>query len=135
MARASVQDLKQAWDNLPDKPDYRFLRKPETGLAMVRGRAGNTGTRFNLGEMTITRCAVQIERGNMGIGYVSGRDTKKAELVALFDALLQDEHHQSLLWERLILPLEEAQAAGKKKKAREAAATKVNFFTMVRGED
>jgi alpha-D-ribose 1-methylphosphonate 5-triphosphate synthase subunit PhnG len=38
----------------------RWLRAPETGLMMVQGRAGGTGERFNLGEVTVTRCALRL---------------------------------------------------------------------------
>src|SRR5262245_2443959 len=66
-----------------------WLRQPETGLVMVRARAGGKGERFNLGEMTVTRCALRIEGGPAGVGYVQGRSARRAELAAAADALLQ----------------------------------------------
>ena len=60
-----------------------FLRRPETGLVMLRGRAGGTGQAFNLGEASVTRCSVRLSDGQVGTGYVLGRDQRKAELVAV----------------------------------------------------
>lgn len=134
LARSSRQALETAWEDLADRPGYSFLRRPETGLAMVRARAGSGGTRFNLGEMTVTRCAVQVGE-NVGHAYVAGRDERHAELAAVMDGLLQDERLRPALEESVIAPLRrniESEIAGE---ARSVAATKVNFFTMVRGED
>src|SRR5262249_26986863 len=92
LARASRAELEDAWRALAPQPRYTQLRKPESGLAMVRGRAGGTGAPFNLGEMTMTRCAVRLEDGApvTGLAFVAGRDQRHAELAAVFDALLQD---------------------------------------------
>lgn len=90
LAKAKRTELEDAVGTLPAIPSYRFLRQPEAGLVMVRGRIGGTGGPFNLGEMTVTRCAVQLDGGGApGIGYVAGRDSRHAELAALLDALLQ----------------------------------------------
>ncbi len=111
-----------------------MLRQPETGLVMARGRAGGTGQRFNLGEITVTRCAVQSAEGHVGYGYVAGRDKRRAELVASFDALLQAPVRRQELLQRVVEPLARTQAEAKTAQARKAAATRVEFFTMVRGE-
>jgi alpha-D-ribose 1-methylphosphonate 5-triphosphate synthase subunit PhnG len=101
---------------------------------MARGRAGGTGQRFNLGEITVTRCAVQSADGHIGHGYVAGRDKRKAELVASFDALLQAPAQRAALLSQVIEPLAAAQAAARATTARKAAATRVEFFTLVRGD-
>jgi alpha-D-ribose 1-methylphosphonate 5-triphosphate synthase subunit PhnG len=101
---------------------------------MARGRAGGTGQRFNLGEITVTRCAVQSADGLIGHGYVAGRDRRKAELVASFDALLQAPGRRPMLLERVVEPLAAVQAEARAATARKAAATRVEFFTMVRGD-
>src|ERR687891_2822991 len=88
LARAATAQLEACWAET-GQPALTLLRQPETGLVMARGRAGGTGQRFNLGEITVTRCAVQSADGYIGHGYVAGRDKRKAELVASFDALLQ----------------------------------------------
>lgn len=135
LSRAERPELERAWDQVADKPDYSLLRPPQTGLAMVRGRVGGGGRRFNLGEMTLTRCAVSVRDGAMGLGYVGGRDVRKAELAAVFDAMLQDEDRRETLMQRVIAPLTKAQSRRRAEVRAETAPTRVDFFTMVRGED
>jgi alpha-D-ribose 1-methylphosphonate 5-triphosphate synthase subunit PhnG len=133
LARAATDQLEARWAETA-QPALTLLRQPETGLVMARGRAGGTGQRFNLGEITVTRCAVQSGDGHIGHGYVAGRDKRKAELVASFDALLQAPDRRAGLLGRVVEPLAAAQADARAATARKAAATRVEFFTMVRGE-
>ena len=100
---------------------------------MVRGRTGGTGAPFNMGEMTVTRCALRLETGEVGHAYVQGRDKAHAERAALVDALMQGPRAAELR-EAVLAPLAEAEAAARRGRAARAAATKVDFFTMVRGE-
>lgn len=102
-------------------------------MAMLRGRVGGTGDAFNLAEATVTRCAVRVGEC-LGVGYTLGRDKRKAELIALFDALLQDEERCHSITRDLIEPLRQAQDATRQAASRAAAASRVEFFTMVRGE-
>ena len=103
-------------------------------MVMLRGRVGGTGDAFNLGEATVTRCAVRVGAGALGVGYTLGRDRRKAELVALFDALLQDETRQARLQRDFIAPMQQRQAVQREATSRSAATSKVEFFTFVRGE-
>ena len=135
LAKAPADALEQAWQALDAKPDYAVLRPAQTGLVMVRGRMGGTGDPFNLGEMTVSRCSVRMADGRVGHGYAAGRDKRHAELVALFDAELQRPERADTLERSLIGPLAEAQDRRRAEKARQSAATRVEFFTMVRGED
>lgn len=136
LAKAEESELEAGWDSLEHKPDYELLRRPEAGMVMVRARAGNTGVRFNLGEMTVTRCTVRISSGEVGFGYVAGRKSRHAELTALFDALLQRTGGEvSGLVESLVEPLHKAQQERKAKRLTSVAATRVDFSTLVRGED
>lgn len=134
LAKAPAKTLTQLWDSLADKPDWSYLRRPETGMVMVRGRAGGSGQRFNLGEMTMTRCSVRLGDGRVGHGYVAGRGQGHATTAALIDALMQDETRRAALEQAVIAPLEASAADRRDLAARKAAATKVDFFTMVRGE-
>lgn len=140
LAKARLAELEDAWKDLADKPAYDWLRKPEVGMVMVRGRAGGTGGRFNLGQMTVTRCALKLAGGGagpdgVGLGYVQGRSKRHAELAAVFDALLQDAARRGALEAQLVGPLEAAQNARRDTRSRKAASTKVDFFTLVRGEN
>ena len=135
LARADRATLEAALAALPSPPAWRRLKQPETGLAMVRARAGAAGQRFNLGEMTLSRCVVALQDGVMGVGYVQGRDQRRAELVAVFDALSQDTTEAGRIEQLLIAPVERRLAEARQQRAAKVAATKVDFFTLVRGED
>ena len=135
LARAPVQELEAAWRGLRAPPEYVWLRRPETGLAMLRGRAGGTGAKFNLGEASLTRCALRTARGQTGIAYVLGRSHRHAELAAVFDAMLQDAELHPIIVHDVIAALFAAQAARREAAGRKAAATKVDFYTLARGED
>jgi alpha-D-ribose 1-methylphosphonate 5-triphosphate synthase subunit PhnG len=133
LARATRGELETALSNLTPPPDYTLLRKPEIGLAMVRGRAGGIGNAFNLGEMTMTRCAVRLDEAPhpVGLSYIVGRDTRHAELAALFDALLQ-RSRPSRIADELLGNIRRRLAAEQRARAAETAATRVDFFTLVR---
>jgi alpha-D-ribose 1-methylphosphonate 5-triphosphate synthase subunit PhnG len=135
LALASTDELETAWRRVPDPPPHRRLRGPEVGLAMVRARAGGSGMRFNLGEMTVTRCSVSLADGVVGHAYVGGRRRRHAELAALLDALLQQPGRREALESDVIAPLGRAQAARRRAVTARSAPTRVQFFTMVRGED
>ncbi|MCV2401820.1 phosphonate C-P lyase system protein PhnG [Marinomonas sp. C2222] len=115
--------------------DFETIRAPEVGLTQVRGRMGGTGSQFNVGDMTITRCVVQSTKGHYGYSYIKGRNKDHAYRAAQLDALLQDDEHQSATLASLIQPLEATLAENAAAKANEVAQTKVDFFTLVRGED
>ncbi|ERS91842.1 phosphonate C-P lyase system protein PhnG, partial [Halomonas sp. PBN3] len=70
----------------------------------------------------------------LGHGWVKGRDTRHAELIALVDACAKRREWQADIEEGLVAPLEQALDAERHEQARRAAATRVDFFTMVRGE-
>ncbi|AEC19871.1 phosphonate metabolism protein PhnG [Pusillimonas sp. T7-7] len=122
------------YDDTLRRDEHRYIRPAEIGMVMVRGRAGASGSPFNLGEMTVTRCVVQLADGRHGYSYVAGRSKAHAELAALADAHLQGERRDYWM-ANLIEPLEREQMAERAAKEAQSAATKVDFVTMVRGED
>ena len=103
-------------------------------MVMLRGRVGGTGNPFNLGEASVVRCALRLGDGPLGVSYALGRDKRRAELAALADALLQDPRHHDALQHSLIAPLAQAQAQARERRQRAVAPSKVEFFTLVRGE-
>jgi alpha-D-ribose 1-methylphosphonate 5-triphosphate synthase subunit PhnG len=115
-------------------PDHEDLREPENGLVMVRGRVGGDGAPFNLGEATVSRAAVRLSTGEVGFGYTLGRDRKKARLVALCDAMVQSAEFAGAIEAHVVAPLRAAMIERRNGKAAEAAATRVDFYTLVRGE-
>lgn len=119
---------------LPDLPPHTVLRQPEIGAVMVRGRVGGTGAAFNLGEMTVTRASVRLASGEVGHAWVQGRDRGHALRAATVDALMQTGRAVDLV-AAVLGPLEAEARITRDRRAAKAAATKVDFFTMVRGED
>ncbi len=131
LARSAPRSLAEL---LPDLPDHVWLRAPEIGTTMVRGRVGGTGAPFNLGEITVTRCALQLPDGRVGHAYVQGRDKAHATRAAVVDALMQGDEAAQIR-ASVVTPLQAQEAACRQTRTEKAAATKVEFFTMVRGED
>lgn len=133
LAKAPSDVLAGAFAALGTAPAFTWLRAPEQGTVMVRGRAGGTGGAFNLGEMTVTRCTLRLDDGTVGHAYVPGRDRTHAEQAALCDALLQGARAGEVV-ASVIEPLRTALQGARRQQAGRAEATRVDFFTMVRGE-
>lgn len=134
LAKAPEGRVVALLDATMERPAFTWLRAPEIGSTMVRGRAGGTGTPFNIGEMTVTRCALTLASGEVGHAYIQGRRKSDAEAAALVDALMQGRNAEAIR-EAVLDPLEAERSAAKTTRAEKAAATKVEFFTMARGED
>jgi alpha-D-ribose 1-methylphosphonate 5-triphosphate synthase subunit PhnG len=115
-------------------PAYENLREGENGLVMVRGRIGGDGAPFNLGEATLSRAAVRLSTGEVGFGYTLGRDRQKARMIALCDAMVQSDEFADVVESTVLAPLRVAMIAARSQKAAETAATRVDFYTLVRGE-
>ncbi|MBI1204105.1 MAG: phosphonate C-P lyase system protein PhnG [Rhodopseudomonas sp.] len=135
LARAQTADIARGLNAIGGDIDFTELRAPEVGLVMLRGRIGGDGAPFNAGEATVTRAAVQLASGEKGFGYALGRDRDKARLIALCDALWQREDKQPDLEALLLTPLRRRHDADRDKARAQTAATRVDFFTLVRGED
>ncbi|WP_353644333.1 phosphonate C-P lyase system protein PhnG [Mesorhizobium sp. WSM2239] len=135
LAMASAGEIRRLWDAAGIETDAQALRGPETGLVTVRGRIGGAGAPFNFGEATVTRATVRLPGGEVGHAYALGRDKEKARISAIADALWQNPARRAEIEEKIIAPLKAAQAGADEKRRTETAATKVDFFTMVRGED
>jgi len=135
LARATSDELNAAWDKLSEKPEVRPVRGPETGLVMVRGRIGGGGDPFNLGEATVTRATILLGSGTAGHAHALGTDKTKVRMAAIFDALWQEGPTQVFVETEILGRIEARIAEEDRRKAEETAATRVDFFTMVRGED
>lgn len=129
--RAALEGLVTAYGDLPQAEP---VRGPETGLVTIRGRMGGGGAPFNLGEATVTRATVRVG-SRVGHAYALGRDAGKATMAATLDALWQDETRRDAIEGAIAAPLRIAEAEADQRRREEAAATRVDFFTMVRGED
>jgi len=134
LARSEPALVEEAWLSLADAPNYVRLRGPETGLVMVRGRAGGSGDPFNIGEMTVTQCVVRLVSGETGFAYIAGRNASHSERAAAFDALLQNPNWRDQVQTAVIAPLRQRLAESRRARLAAVAATKVDFFTLVRGD-
>jgi alpha-D-ribose 1-methylphosphonate 5-triphosphate synthase subunit PhnG len=134
MARAEAGELEAALAGFAPLPAASDLKPPEVGLVMLRGRTGGDGAPFNLGEATVSRAAVRLEGGASGFAYRLGRDVKAARAAAILDALWQDDARRAEV-DAALAPVRARLAAEAAQVRAETAATKVDFFTLVRGED
>jgi alpha-D-ribose 1-methylphosphonate 5-triphosphate synthase subunit PhnG len=134
LARATAAELATPlaahWPDLT----VRDLRRPESGLVMVRGRIGGDGAPFNLGEATVTRAVIELADGRRGHGQMLGRDHARARLAAIADALWQGEAERPLIERDLLSPVRRRLEAERAAIAAETDATRVDFFTLVRGD-
>ncbi|MGA1802955.1 phosphonate C-P lyase system protein PhnG [Rhizobium sp. HT1-10] len=135
LARAEREELAAVWETLSERPVAISVRGPETGLVMVRGRIGGGGAMFNLGEVTVTRATIRLASGIIGHAQALGTDKDRARLAAIFDALWQEPATQDFVEQAILSPIAERIESADQQKAKETAATRVDFFTMVRGED
>jgi alpha-D-ribose 1-methylphosphonate 5-triphosphate synthase subunit PhnG len=134
-AAASEAELEDALTACGDIPQAEDIRPAEVGLVMLRGRMGGDGAAFNVGEATVTRAAVRLSDGATGFSYLLGRHPQRARLAAIVDALGQNAAWRKKLDAALVTPVNARLAEAARIKAEETAATRVNFFTVVRGED
>src|SRR5476651_666946 len=132
LAKAPAERLEALWAEVGPVPAYTILRRPEIGLVMVKARISGSGAPFCAGEMTVTRAAVRLDSGEIGFGYVGGRHPRQAEIVAAIDALGQKSDWQRPIEEQVVAPLAQEAEARHRLRVSEAAATKVDFFTVAR---
>jgi len=135
LAHSRPEALRSRMNALGLTPDYDILRAPEIGLVQIQARMGGTGDRFFAGDATLTRAAIRLRSGTLGYGYVLGRDKEHAERCAAIDALMQEPAHFHSLMETLIAPLEADRAARLAARQAEVNASRVDFFTLVRGDN
>jgi alpha-D-ribose 1-methylphosphonate 5-triphosphate synthase subunit PhnG len=133
LARATTAQLEAARLQLGELADVQYVRPAEVGMSMLRGRVGGTGDAFNLGEATVTRCALRVGNLPLGVGYTLGRERRKAELMALFDSLLQGDERRAFIQKEVVDVLGLRQSASSEASRRAADTSKVEFFTFVRG--
>ena len=113
--------------------DIVVLKAPEVGLMMTNGRIHSTGQPFHLGEVSLTRCVLKDDLGHLGYGHILGRNKAQSRAIAIFDLALQrsDSTDQALeLLTAWSAEIEEIDAM----EAERVEDTRVDFFTMVRGE-
>lgn len=135
LAHSSAALLETHWQALNLQPAFTLIRPAEIGLTRLQARMGATGKRFVMGDATVTRAVVQLSDGTLGYSYLLGRDKAHAERCALLDALLQQPETRQVLEEKIITPLAAWRDEQRQLRAREIASSKVDFFTLVRGDN
>lgn len=120
---------------LGPRPAARPLRGPEVGMVMLQGRIGGGGAPFNLGEATVSRASVRIDGGAIGHAALLGRAPEQAAAIAELDALAQLPGWAARIDVEIVAPARARAAAARRRAAEEVQATRVDFFTMARGED
>jgi alpha-D-ribose 1-methylphosphonate 5-triphosphate synthase subunit PhnG len=134
LSKCSSKDIKALWQPLNLTPNYQLLKSPEIGMVMVKAKTGGNGSPFNMGEMTVTRTVLRLDSNQMGYGYIAGRDKEKSLLIAMIDACYQVADWQSEINQKVLEPLQAQHNQAYRAHAQQVEKTKVNFFTMVRGE-
>lgn len=134
LALSDYEAVKTLWSSLALDPQVELVRGPETGLIALRGRMGGGGAEFNFSEATVTRATIRLGDGSVGHAIMLGRDERKAKLAAVIDAMATNPQHTDTIMSKIVEPLMAANEARDEKRASETAATKVDFFTMVRGD-
>jgi alpha-D-ribose 1-methylphosphonate 5-triphosphate synthase subunit PhnG len=135
LAQAHTPEIRDGLAAVAAPLRYVELRPVATGLVMVRGRIGGDGAPFNLGEASVTRAAVRMESGEVGFSYLLGRDHDKARLAAVCDALWQTENRRDVIERHVLAPIRGRLERERTRRREQTAATRVDFFTLVRGED
>jgi alpha-D-ribose 1-methylphosphonate 5-triphosphate synthase subunit PhnG len=86
---------EEVWETLAKKilatSNVNILKPPSTSLVMMRARDSAEGIVFNVGEVLITECEVEIDSCR-GWGYVLGDRPTIALAVAIIDAALNAAH-------------------------------------------
>lgn len=134
-ALAPAALLAERYEALGARPDAVPVRGPDIGLVMLRGRAGGGGAAFNLGEASVSRASVRLVSGEIGHAMILGRDGEKARMAAHLDALWQNPDWRERIERDVVAPVIAADADALRDSAEETAATRVDFFTLARGED
>ena len=135
MAEAKIEEIRNGLAAVGFDQAFVMISEPEIGLVMLRGRIGGKGAAFNVGEATVTRAAVKFATGETGVSYLLGRQREKARLAAIVDALWQSSAGRPAVEQQILAPIRARRQAEEARKAAETLATKVDFFTIVRGED
>lgn len=135
LAKSSLQDIQQCWKHSLDEYQYSTLRQPQTGMVMAVARTEGKGEPFNLGEVSVTRCALRLNSGETGIGYVMGSNKQHALHIALLDAIAQKQNQYDEIHAQVIQPLQQKLLQAHQAQQQKTDTTRVDFFTLVRGED
>ncbi len=132
LAAATPEELRAGVDAFTELGAVENVRPPDIGLVMLRGRIGGEGAPFNFGEATVARATVRLGTGEVGYGLRLGRNRDAARDAAILDAMFQAPARRDAVKSRVLQPISRRVAADRARRSSEAAATRVNFFTLAR---
>jgi alpha-D-ribose 1-methylphosphonate 5-triphosphate synthase subunit PhnG len=134
-AASDARTLATAWDAIAGEVPVTSLRGPEVGLVMLQGRIGGSGAPFNIGEASVTRASMRLASGEVGHAMIMGRDADHARLAAQLDAGWQRDDWRAAIEAMVVGPALARREEADRRSAEETEATRVDFFTMVRGDE
>lgn len=134
LARSTPEELSAPLAAYWPTVTARVFRAPETGLVMLRGRICGDGAPFNFGEATVSRAVVELDTGERGYGQLLGRNRRHARDAAVVEALAQRAQDAEKVEALILEPIARRIAEEARRQRAETAATKVDFFTLVRAE-
>lgn len=132
LSRAAPHELRSAVTAFAELAQAVDLKPVETGLVMLRGRIGGDGAPFNVGEATVTRAVVRLAGGTVGYGMRLGRDGAAARDSAVLDALWQSLPTRARVERDVLAPLRARIEQDQRRASEQAAASRVEFFTLAR---
>ncbi|QRM32520.1 phosphonate C-P lyase system protein PhnG [Microvirga sp. VF16] len=135
LATAPATLLSDCWEALPAKPGFKWIREPQFETVMLRARADAQGEPFNLGEMTVTRCSIRLDGGNVGVACVGGRDKRHAAIAAVIDAMMLTPAGSSWLEaaRQIVQSVERADKLLQSVTAAKVRETEVSFSMSIAG--
>ncbi|MDP2210549.1 MAG: phosphonate C-P lyase system protein PhnG [Candidatus Aquicultor sp.] len=91
LAEGDGDFLQEVAEKVLDIAEVKVIKQPATGLVMMRARDSVEGIIFNVGEVLVTECEVELD-GARGWGYMLGDEPAKALAVAVIDAAINAGH-------------------------------------------
>lgn len=127
LACAATEELERHWSAFRYRPAFEWLKKPEYGAVLMQGKICGSGREYSLGQLTITRCSVQLADGRIGVAYTHGRAERHAFIAAMFDALLQNHDGAGVSASHVLAELRATRDERNRQQNAETRQTRVDF--------
>lgn len=129
VAEGELAVLAALAEELLQAAEVKVIQEPATSLVMMQALESVQGYPFNLGEVLITECAVEVN-GVPGKGFALGDEPERALCLALIDAVTSGGHSPA---GRITAVLQEEEDKIRQQKRFEfalVARTRVDFEVM-----
>jgi alpha-D-ribose 1-methylphosphonate 5-triphosphate synthase subunit PhnG len=129
VAEGNPGAIRAIADEVVTSHEVRVIREPSAATVMVRSVDPLQKTPFNLGEVYVTECEVEVD-GELGYGCVMGIERERSVYAAIIDAAVHTEHGPlAAEVSRRLEQVGEALAAERAKESARVAGTAVDFRT------